>query len=154
MSSIMAEALVRELGGDSFEVFSAGAKPTTRVHPLAMAQLRPGISNLDLLSPKSWLEFTGAWAPRMDIVIAMCDQVADHAHALPGQPVLYHWHFGDPLAVGMTDAERARSVEKTFWQILRRVNFFIAAQRHSMTIEQTLTAVERGSDGNAILMSG
>lgn len=64
--SIIAEALLRELAGHRFEAFSAGAEPAARVHPLALAQLRPGISDLDLLSPKSWPEFTSDWAPRME----------------------------------------------------------------------------------------
>ncbi|MGA3251261.1 MAG: low molecular weight phosphatase family protein, partial [Paraburkholderia sp.] len=67
--SIIAEALLRELAGHRFEVFSAGSEPAARVHALAIAQLRPGISDLGLLTPKSWLEFTGEWAPRMDLII-------------------------------------------------------------------------------------
>jgi len=66
--SIMAEALLRELAGHRFVAFSAGARPASRVHPLTFAQLQPGISDLRPLNPKSWLEFAGEWAPRMDMV--------------------------------------------------------------------------------------
>lgn len=61
--SIIAEALLRELAGHRFDAFSAGAEPAVSGHSLAMAQLGPGISDLDLLSPKSWLEVTSEWAP-------------------------------------------------------------------------------------------
>ena len=142
--SIMAEALLRELGDHRYETFSAGAEPATCVHPFTMAQLRPGVSALDRLNPKSWLEFTGEWAPRMDIVIAMCDQVAEyHAPVFPGQPEFYQWHFADPLAEGMTDAERTRSFEKVFWEILRRINLFISVADHAETAaSKTMTIVE------------
>jgi arsenate reductase (thioredoxin) len=131
--SIMAEALLRELGGGRFEAFSAGSDPAARMHPLALAQWRPGISDLDLLGPKSWLEFTGEWAPRMDLVIAMDGSVAEyHAPRFPGEPEFYEWGFADPLADGMTHRERARSFESVFWQILRRISVLIALPQSTL----------------------
>lgn len=148
----MAEALLRELAGDRFVAFSAGAEPATRVHPLAMEQLRPGISDLERLTPKSWLEFTGEWAPRMDVVIGMCDQVAEYfAPAFPGEPEFCQWTFADPLAEGMTDEERARSFEKVFWQILRRVNLLISLpQFREVAAQGVTTAVEPPCIAHAI----
>ena len=111
--SIIAEALLRELAGHRFDAFSAGPEPAAGVHPSAIAQLRPGISDLGVLSPKSWLEFTGEWAPRMDLVIAMDACVAGHhAPRFPGDPALCSWNFADPLADGMLEPERVRSFEK------------------------------------------
>lgn len=131
--SIIAEALLRELAGDRFEVFSAGSDPAARVHALALAQLRPGISELGLLAPKSWLEFTGEWAPRMDLIIALDERVAEyHAPVFPGDPVFTNWEFADPLAEGMTPAERSRSFEKVFWQIVRRVTLFMELPRYAL----------------------
>lgn len=129
--SIMAEALLRELAGDRFDVFSAGSEPAAEIHSLTIAQLRPGISDIHMLSPKSWLEFTGEWAPRMDLVIALADSVAEyHAPAFPGAPEFGDWRFADPLSEGMTDDERERSFERVFWQILRRVGLFAALPRY------------------------
>ncbi|CAB3785542.1 hypothetical protein LMG27177_01867 [Paraburkholderia fynbosensis] len=124
--SIIAEALLRELAGHRFDAFSAGPEPAARVHPLALAQLRPGISGRDVLSPKSWLEFTGEWAPRMDLVIALDESVDEHhAPAFPGAPSLLAWTFADPLAHGVPDDERVRLFDKMFWQIVRQVSAFI-----------------------------
>jgi len=111
--SIIAEALLRELAGHRFEVFSAGSDPAARVHALAIAQLRPGISDLGLLAPKSWLEFTGEWAPRMDLIVALDGRVAE-----------YH-------APDFPPDERARSFEKVFWQIVRRVTLFMELPRYT-----------------------
>jgi protein-tyrosine-phosphatase len=124
--SIIAEALLRELAGHRFDAFSAGPEPAARVHPLALAQLRPGISGRDVLSPKSWLEFTGEWAPRMDLVIALDESVDEHhAPAFPGAPSSLAWTFANPLADGVTDDERVRLFDKMFWQIVRQVSAFI-----------------------------
>ncbi|TKC78236.1 arsenate reductase ArsC [Trinickia terrae] len=133
--SIMAEALLRELGGGRFEAFSAGADPAARVHPLAIAQLRAGISDLGLLGPKSWLEFTGEWAPRMDLIVAMDSSVAEyHAPRFPGEPEFYEWSFANPLAEGMNDEERTRSFESVFWQILRRISVLIALPHYTLGV--------------------
>lgn len=124
---VIAEALLRELAGHRFEAFSAGPEPAARVHPLAVAQLRSGISTRDILSPKSWLEFTGEWAPRMDLVIALDESVDEHhAPAFPGAPSLLAWSVADPLVDGVPDDERVRLFEKMFWQIVRQVSALIA----------------------------
>ncbi|CAB3710342.1 arsenate reductase ArsC [Paraburkholderia rhynchosiae] len=131
--SIMAEALLRELAGHRFEAFSAGPEPALRVHPLAVAQLRPGVSDLGVLCPKSWLEFTGEWAPRMDLVVALDETVAaNHAPVFPGNPALCSWDFADPLADGVADAERVRLFEKAFWQIVRQLSAFIDSPKYAV----------------------
>ena len=129
--SIMAEAFLRELAGDRFNAFSAGDRPDERVHPLAVAQLRHGVSHLNVLGPKSWLEFTGKWAPQMDVIVALDHRLDKyHAPAFPGTPLFCKWDFPDPLAEGMSQAERERSFEQVFWQILRRVSLFAELPRY------------------------
>jgi Protein-tyrosine-phosphatase len=140
--SIIAEALLRELAGHRFDAFSAGPEPAARVHPIAIAQLRPGISDLGALSPKSWLEFTGEWAPRMDLVIALDASVAGHhAPLFPGEPALCNWTFSDPLADGMPEPERVRLFEKVFWQIVRQISTFIELPQYARARE-TAASVE------------
>jgi arsenate reductase len=136
--SIIAEALLRELAGHRFEAFSAGPDPVARVHPDAIAQLRPGISDHRVLSPKSWLEFTGEWAPRMDLVIAM-DEFVDEHHApvFPGEPAFRHWTFADPLAGHVDNAERVRLFDKVFWQIVRQVSSFIESPQYALLMQDT-----------------
>ena len=134
----MAEALLRELAGHRFEAFSAGPEPALRVHPFAVAQLRPGVSDLGVLCPKSWLEFTGEWAPRMDLVIALDENVAgSHAPAFPGDPELAAWHLADPLVDGISDPERIRLFEKVFWQIVRQLSAFIEGPHDALLARAT-----------------
>lgn len=130
--SIMAEALLRELAGHRFDVFSAGPEPALRIHPLTVAQLRPGVSDLGVLCPKSWLEFTGEWAPRMDLVVALDESVAaPHAPVFPGEPAFSVWNFADPLADFLSEPERIRLFEKVFWQIVRQLSGFIEAPKYA-----------------------
>jgi protein-tyrosine-phosphatase len=155
--SIIAEALLRELAGYRFDAFSAGPEPAARVHPLALAQLQPGISGRAMLSPKSWLEFTGEWAPRMDIVIALDGSVGGlHAPVFPGAPAFVYWTIADPLAGGQESAdEQARLFDKTFWQIVRQVSAFIELPQYAQPaakhahIADAGNATNLGNTGNA-----
>ncbi|RFU43868.1 low molecular weight phosphatase family protein [Paraburkholderia sp. DHOC27] len=152
--SIIAEALLRELAGHRFDVFSAGADPAARVHALALAQLRPGVSELGLLAPKSWLEFTGEWAPRMDIIISLDERVGDHlVPAFPGNPQFLKWDFADPLADGLTHDERTRSFEKVFWQIVRRVTLFMELPRYEYAAARPSRQVEAVACGSGAVCS-
>jgi arsenate reductase (thioredoxin) len=155
--SIIAEALLRELAGHRFDAFSAGPEPAARLHPLAVAQLQPGISGRAALSPKSWLEFTGEWAPRMDIVIALDGSVGGlHAPVFPGAPAFVYWTIADPLAGGQDAAdEQARLFDKTFWQIVRQVSAFIELPQYAQSaaqhanIAEAATAIKTGNTVNA-----
>jgi arsenate reductase (thioredoxin) len=124
--SIVAEALLRELAGHRFEAFSAGPDPAARLHPLTVAQLRSGFSKRDALGPKSWLEFTGEWAPRMDLVIALDEAVGSHhAPVFPGAPAVLAWNVADPFASDIAEEERERLFDKMFWQLVRQVSALI-----------------------------
>ncbi|MBC8735452.1 arsenate reductase ArsC [Paraburkholderia sp. UCT31] len=149
--SIIAEALLRELAGHRFDAFSAGPEPAARLHPLAVAQLRPGISGRAVLSPKSWLEFTGEWAPRMDIVIALDEFVGGlHAPVFPGASAFVYWTITDPLASGHGSAdEQARLFDKTFWQIVRQVSALIELPQYAQPASNHANLVDAANAVNA-----
>lgn len=67
--SVMAEALLRELGAGRFQAFCAGIEPAQNVHPLTLEQLRPNIAHLGNFRPKSWGVYATADARAMDVVI-------------------------------------------------------------------------------------
>ncbi|OLL28276.1 low molecular weight phosphatase family protein [Burkholderia sp. SRS-W-2-2016] len=150
--SIIAEALLHELAGHRFDAFSAGPEPAARIHPQALAQLQPGIAGRTPLSPKSWLEFTGEWAPRMDIVIALDKSVdALHAPAFPGQPLFLDWSIADPLAGEAAGADDlARLFDKTFWQTVQQVNAFIAQPEYARHAVKAVSSEHAGEAANAI----
>ncbi|SEB97786.1 protein tyrosine phosphatase [Burkholderia sp. WP9] len=145
--SVMAEALLRELGGQRFDAFCAGIEPAVDVHPRTLEQLRPTIAALGKLRPKTWDQFVGPSAPEMDVVIAMCDEVGEsHAPAFAGNPMFCQWNFADRLAVAGTDAEQKRVFEQVFHQILRRINLFVALPLQSMKPPERRAAVNAMDD--------
>lgn len=125
--SVMAEAMLAQLGGAQFEVHSAGTHPTGRVNPLALEELsRRGYSTADLGS-KSWNDFARPGSPALDLVVTVCELAARETPPVwPGNPVTVLWRFPAPGAVqGSIGEVRAvfssvcQQVEEAVKQLLR-----------------------------------
>lgn len=115
--SVLAEAMLNHhaarLGAD-VRAFSAGSAPSGRVNPLALAALADaGVSTQGARS-KSWDEFAAADAPRMRVVITVCDSAANEACPIwPGSPVRVHWGYPDPSNAPGDEAARLRAFDVT-----------------------------------------
>jgi arsenate reductase (thioredoxin) len=115
--SVLSEAMLnhhaRRLGAD-VRAHSAGSAPSGRINPLALAVLADaGISAAGVRS-KSWDEFSGADAPRMRIVITVCDSAASETCPIwPGSPVKVHWGYPDPSNAPGDEAARRAAFDLT-----------------------------------------
>lgn len=110
--SVLAEGLLNHLAqrlDRDVRAFSAGSTPSGRVNPLALAALQDAGIATDTFRSKSWDEFTGPQAPKMRIVVTVCDSAAQEACPYwPGAPVQAHWGYPDPSnAPGGDEARRA-----------------------------------------------
>ena len=125
--SIMAEAILNEVGKSRFRAFSAGSHPTGKVNPNALEQLRNARLPTAGLRSKSWDEFAAAGAPPLDFVFTVCDQAASEVCPVwPGQPVSAHWGVPDPAAVE-GDSEAIRRAFFVAYDVLfRRIGLFTA----------------------------
>jgi protein-tyrosine-phosphatase len=95
--SILAEATLNHLSNGAFKAYSAGSYPKGSPNPLALDLLEEeGISTAGARS-KSWDEFMAPGAPRIDLVVTVCDAAAGEQCPLyPGQPLKTHWGVPDP----------------------------------------------------------
>ena len=131
--SILAEALLNELGTGRFRAYSAGSHPKGEVHPLALKELARLRIPADGLRSKSWDEFAVPEAPRMDFVFTVCDQAAGEACPFwPGQPIAAHWGLPDPAAVEGSDDVRARAFHDTAVTLKRRLELMLALPLQSL----------------------
>jgi arsenate reductase len=94
--------------GRAVRAFSAGSAPSGRLNPLALEALAHAGIDTSGYRSKSWDEFVGEAAPRMRIVITVCDSAAaEQCPYWPGSPVKVHWGYADPSnAPGGDDGKR------------------------------------------------
>lgn len=118
---------MNQIGAGRFRAYSAGSRPTGAPNPFALALLaRKGIDT-GFARSKSWEEFEGPDAPKMDFVFTVCDSAAaEECPYWPGQPVSAHWGLPDPAAVTGTDAEKAQAFAETWASLRRRIEAFVA----------------------------
>ncbi len=121
--SIMAEALINDLGHGRYRAWSAGSHPAGYVHAKAVFTLkRHGIDPGQLRS-KSWDEFADQ---AFDLVITVCDQAAGESCPLfPGKPKKLHWSTPDPAKVTGSDAEVDAAFDSAFFRLKKSIEELI-----------------------------
>ena len=125
--SILAEAYLNHAGRGRFTAHSAGSQPGGRVNPFALELLRQrGVPTTGARS-KSWDEFARPGAPRIDVVVTVCDSAAAEVCPVwPGHPVTTHWGVPDPAAVAGTDDEKRRAFNDAFAALSQRIDRLLA----------------------------
>ena len=119
--SQMAEALLRQDGGDRFEVVSAGVSPRG-VHPMTIESLaRVGIDITGARS-KPVGEFLGQ---RFDYVITVCDKARATCPVFPGGSDTLHWGVQDPVEVEGTEAQRRAAFDAALRELAVRIHTFL-----------------------------
>ena len=74
--SILAEALLNREGKGRFIAHSAGSRPTGQPNPFAIALLEREGYDTAFARSKSWDEFAGPDAPKLDFIFTVCDNAA------------------------------------------------------------------------------
>jgi arsenate reductase len=125
--SIMAEAILNYKGKGKFTAYSAGSHPSGQPRPEALNQIEAaGLSSQGLRS-KSWDEFAGPGAPKLDFVFTVCDNAArEQCPYWPGQPMTAHWGIPDPAAVTGTPEQITRAFRDAFSILDRRISLFLS----------------------------
>jgi arsenate reductase len=118
--SIMAEALLRQHGGDRFEVHSAGTEPRG-INPLTLRVLSDAGIDASWARSRSVTEYLGE---RFDFVITVCDQARQVCPVFPGVHESLHWGYQDPAEATGTDEERLAVFRRVFIQMSERVRQF------------------------------
>lgn len=128
--SIIAEAILNHRGRPDFVAYSAGSHPSGKVRAEAVLELSDaGISTSGLRS-KSWEEFSRPGAPKMHLVVTVCDNAASEICPLwHGDPLKMHWGLPDPAAVRGTEAEVRTAFHHVFKALEQKIELLIAAPR-------------------------
>ncbi len=145
--SILAEGILRKDGEGRFRAFSAGSQPKGTVNPFALKVLDAyGYPSFGYRS-KSWDEYSGPDAPRMDFIFTVCDSAAGEACPIwSGHPTTAHWGIDDPAAVEGTDLEKEAAFVQAFKHLKNRISLFLSlpiGTLDRMALERELREIGR-----------
>src|SRR5437660_5218252 len=148
--SIMAEAVLNRAGRGNFRAFSAGSQPKGQVHPYTLDLLRKLNFDVSGLRSKSWNEFAGPDAPKLDFVFTVCDNAANETCPVwPGQPMTAHWGVPDPAAAAGKEAEVRLAFADALRMLTNRINIFVSLPLRSLdelSLQNQLRAIGRMKD--------
>jgi arsenate reductase len=143
--SILAEALLNQLGAGRFRAFSAGSFPTGRVNPHALALLERMKIPAEGARSKSWDEFAAPGAPAIDFVITVCDDAAGEVCPVwPGHPLTAHWGVEDPARVDGSEIDVTNAFRHAFNVLEHRIRAFVAlpvASLEHLALQQHLDEI-------------
>jgi arsenate reductase (thioredoxin) len=118
--SQMAEGLLRKMGGERFDVCSAGTHPKG-LHPRSIEVM----SELGIDISKQLSKDVSIFSnEKFDYVITVCDRAKQHCPVFPGaEPI--HWGFDDPADV--TGDKQVVVFRRVRDEIQQRIRLFVLA---------------------------
>ena len=143
--SIIAEAIMNREGRDRFRAYSAGSHPRGQVNPEAIRLLESLHYQTGAFRSKSWDEFEGPDAPRLDFVVTVCDDAAAEVCPIwPGQPMTAHWGMPDPAAAQGSPSEVALAFADAYRMLNNRITLFMSlplASLDRLSLQRRLEAI-------------
>lgn len=122
--SQMAEAILKHLAGDRFDVYSAGLDPRP-IHPLTIEVMREAGVEMTGQYPKSVSEFLGKVAIRYPIAVCaaaekQCPRVWPFGGTMVG------WAIDDPAAVKGSDQSRLDAFREARETVRNRIEGWLS----------------------------
>jgi len=122
--SQMAEAFLKELGGDRFEVYSAGLEPG-KLNPIVVEAMKEIGIDISGNETKDVFGFIKS-GMLLNYVITVCDETsAERCPIFPGATQRLHWGFPDPSALQGSEGEKLEATRKIRDSIRTKVETWI-----------------------------
>jgi protein-tyrosine-phosphatase len=143
--SILGEAYLNHIGGGRFIAYSAGSTPRSsgQPNPLALRTLQEDGIDTQGLRSKSWIEFRGNDAPRIDLVVTVCGAADQACPVFPGAPARAHWGYDDPSAGDAPDAVKLQAFQYTLARMRRRIDAFVTLPDEALTPQRIADSARR-----------
>jgi arsenate reductase len=124
--SQMAEAWLRHLAGDRFEVFSAGTAPKP-IHPYTFKVMAE--AGVDMTGQSSKLVNDLVISGELDYLITVCDEADKNCPVgLVKTKHRLHWFFEDPASVPGSEADRLEKFREIRDLIQTRIQEWISEE--------------------------
>ena len=140
--SLLAEAIINREGQGRFRAYSAGSQPKGRPNPLALELLLGLGYDTSELRSKSWSEFAGADAPKMDVIITVCDGAAgESCPHWPGHPLVAHWGIPDPADVAGAPDQKRAAFQDAYRQLMNRTTALVTLPVDKLSLSELKTGI-------------
>lgn len=116
----MAEGLLKMLGGEKFDVRSAGVIKSF-VRPQAIEAMREIGIDISGHRSKSLDEFAGQ---KFDYVITVCDNAKESCPVFPAKTKRIHWSFDDPAEAAGDEAAKLAVFRRVRDEINQKLKTF------------------------------
>ena len=111
----MAEGLLNNICGNTYEAYSAGSTPT-RINPFSIEALKEIGIDITSHSSKSTEDFMNI---QFDYVVTVCDNAKETCPFFPGAKKYIHKSFEDPSRTEGTDEDKLNAFKKSRDEIKR-----------------------------------
>jgi protein-tyrosine-phosphatase/DNA-binding transcriptional ArsR family regulator len=131
--SLMGEAILNKLGGNRFRAYSAGSEPAVQPMPEVLEKLASLGHDVASMRSKSFREFQKPDAPRMDFVIALCDELqGQQCPDFGGQAITASWPLPGPGQFPAGSPERVLMLNELYASLFRRLSIFTSLKLESL----------------------
>jgi len=119
----MAEGWLKHLGGDAYEVFSAGIEAHGK-NPRAIIAMKD--AGIDISNQASEV-IDIAILESLDLLVTVCSHADAHCPVFSMKGKREHWPFEDPAKASGTEEEVMREFNRVRDQIRKRIEVFLSA---------------------------
>ena len=131
--SQIAEAYLKQIAGDRFEVESAGLEPG-KLNPLAVKAMREAGTDISRNTTQSVFDLFKS-GKRFQYVISVCDDAsAERCPIFPGVTTRMSWSFADPSAFTGTEQERLEQTIRVRDEIRERIRRWVEEEEASQPL--------------------
>ena len=131
--SQIAEAYLKQIAGDRFEVESAGLEPG-KLNPLAVKAMREAGIDISRNTTQSVFDLFES-GKRFQYVISVCDDAsAERCPIFPGVTTRMSWSFADPSAFTGTEQERLEQTIRVRDEIRERIRRWVEQEEASQPL--------------------
>lgn len=142
--SILSEVLFNSRAPEGWKAYSAGSKPTGRVHPLTIKTLDILGLSTEGLSSKT-VDDCEQFQP--EVVITVCDQAAQETCPLYlGSAIKAHWGLADPSHLDLPEEEKLKAFLVTVDHINKRLDALFALDVTNLTRPELIAEINKISN--------
>lgn len=139
--SILSEALFNSRAPAGWKAYSAGIKPTGKLHPLTIKTLENLGLSTEGLSSKN-VEDCEQYAA--DVVITVCDQAAkENCPLYLGGAIKAHWKLADPSHLDLPEDEKLKAFLVTVDHINKRLDALFSLDVNKLTRPELIAEINK-----------